>query len=152
MKTQSAATLAGVLLATLALGVPAAARDHSALNGTWVLVPQKCEFRGQAAVQSGTVTIDDRQGNISVLRHFVYDGAGETYFYSDLTDSERNATIHSGKDIKSKMRWDHDVLKVTTTQAGAVTVESYTLEPDGSLRVMVVRPEGKAVTLVCQRQ
>jgi hypothetical protein len=115
-------------------------------------VPAKSDFTGQPAVQTGTVTINDRQGNITVARSFAYEGAAETIFYSDITDSQRDATIHTGKDLKSKTRWDHDVLKVTTTQSGAVTLESYTLSADGTLVVSVVRPEHKPITLVFQRQ
>src|ERR1700674_5654688 len=79
--------------------------DHSALNGTWTLVPTKSDFAGQPVVQTGTVTIDDREGVITVSRSFVYAGATETYFYSDMTDAEHNATIHTGKDLKSKTSW-----------------------------------------------
>jgi hypothetical protein len=82
----------------------------------------------------------------------VYEGATDTFFYRDLTDAENNATIHTGKDIKSKTRWDHNVLKVTTTQSGVVTLESYTLAPDGTMMVSVVRPESKPITLVFQRK
>jgi len=63
-----------------------------------------------------------------------------------------NATIHTGKDLRSKTRWDHDVLKVTITQAGAVTLESYTLAADGTMMVSVVRPEHKAITLFFHRE
>src|SRR6202521_576257 len=115
--------------------------DHSALNGTWTLVPAKSDFAGQPVVQTGTVTITDRQGIIIVSRSFVYEGATETFFYSDITDTENNATIHAGKDLKSKTRWDHDVLKVTTTESGAITLESYTLAPDGTMTISVVKPE-----------
>jgi hypothetical protein len=128
------------------------ARDHSSLNGTWTLVPAQSDFAGQPVVQTGTVTIDDRQGIITVSRSFVYAGATETFFYSDMTDAEHNATIHTGKDLKSKSRWDHDVLKVTTTQSGATTLESYTLTADGAMTVNVARPLHKPVTLVFQRQ
>jgi hypothetical protein len=69
-----------------------------------------------------------------------------------MTDAENNATIHSGKDLKSKSRWDHDVLKVTTTQSGVVTVESYSLAADGAMRVDVVKPGHAPITLVFQRQ
>ena len=65
---------------------------------------------------------------------------------------ENNATIHTGKDLKSKTRWDRDVLKVTTTESGAVTVESYSLAPDGTMMASVVRPEHKPITLFFQRQ
>ena len=103
--------------------------------------PARSDFAGQPVVQTGTVTIADRQGIIIVSRSFVYAGATETYFYRDITDAENNATIHTGKDLKSKTRWDHDVLKVTTTQSGAVTLESYTLAADGTMMVNVLRPE-----------
>jgi hypothetical protein len=139
-------------LTTLLFAFSAFARDHSALNGTWTLVPAKSDFAGQRVVQAGTVTIDDRQGNITVSRSFVYEGATETFFYSDITDSQHNATIHTAKNLKSKTRWDHDVLKVTTTQSGAITVESYTLAADGAMTVSVVRPEHKPITLVFQRK
>jgi hypothetical protein len=52
-------------LATLLCGFSAFARDHSALNGTWTLVPAKSDFAGQSVVQTGTVPINDRQGIIT---------------------------------------------------------------------------------------
>ncbi|MGD0500522.1 MAG: hypothetical protein ABSC23_19040 [Bryobacteraceae bacterium] len=125
---------------------------HSALNGAWTLAPAMSDFAGQPVVQTGTVTIADRDGIIIVSRSFVYEGANETFFYKDITDAENNATIHTGKDLKSKTKWDHDVLKVTTTQSGAITLESYTLAADGSMMVSVVRPEHKPITLVFHRQ
>ena len=139
-------------MATLLFAFSAFARDHGAMNGTWTLVPAKSEFAGQPVVQTGTVTIADRQGIIIVSRSFVYEGAAETFFYSDFTDSEHNATIRTGKDLKSKTKWDGDVLKVTTTQSGAVTLESYALAADGAMTVSVVRPERKPITLVFQRK
>lgn len=138
--------------AILLLTFSASGRDHSALNGIWTLVPTKSDFAGQPVVQTGTVTISDRDGIIIVSRSFVYEGASETFFYKDLTDAENNATIHTGKDVKSKTRWDHDVLKVTTTQSGALTVESYTLALDGTMLVTVVRPEQRRITLIFQRK
>jgi len=148
MKTYSTTTIAGAVLTTLLFAFSASARSHSAMNGTWTLVPAKSDFAGQPVVQTGTVTINDRQGVIIVSRSFVYEGATETFFYSDTTDREHSATIHTGKDLKSKTRWDHDVLKVTTTQSGAITLESYTLDADGAMLVSVVRPEHKPITLV----
>jgi hypothetical protein len=139
-------------LTTLLFAFSAFARDHSALNGTWTLVPAKSDFAGQPVVQTGTVTIEDREGIIIVSRSFVYEGATETFFYSDLTDSEHNATIHAGKDLKSKTRWDHGVLKVTTTQSGVITLESYTLAADGAMMVSVVRPRHQPITLVFQHK
>jgi len=152
MKTYSLTPLSGAVLTTLLFALSAFAGDHSLLNGSWTLAPAKSDFAGQPVVQTGTVTIKDRDGVIIVTRSFVYEGATETFFYNDMTDSEHNATIHTGKNLKSKTRWDHDTLKVTTTQSGAVTVESYTLAADGSMRVDVVRPEHKPITLVFQRK
>ena len=139
-------------MTTLLFAFCAFARDHSALNGTWTLVPAQSDFAGQPVVQTGTVTIADRDGIVIVSRNFVYAGATETFFYRDITDAENNATIRTGKDLKSKTRWDHDVLKVTTTESGAVTLESYTLAADGRMLVSVLRPERKPITLVFQRQ
>jgi hypothetical protein len=145
-------TITGAVLATLLFAFSAFARDHTALNGTWTLVPAKSDFAGQPVVQTGTVTINERQGNITVSRSFAYEGATEAFFYSDVADSQNNATIRTGKDLKSKTRLDHDVLKVTTTQSGAVTLESYTLAADGAMTVSVVRPERQPITLVFQRK
>jgi hypothetical protein len=151
MRTHST-IITGAVLTTLLFTFSAVARDHSALNGTWTLVPAQSDFAGQPVVQTGTVTINDKEGVIIVSRNFVYEGATDTFFYRDLTDAENNATIHSGKEIKSKTRWDHGVLKVTTTQSGAITLESYTLAADGTMMVSVVRPESKPITLVFQRK
>jgi len=130
MRISLKTTTSGAVLTTVLFAFAAFARDHNALNGTWTLVPAKSDFAGQPVVQTGTVTISDRQGIIIVSRNFVYEGATETFFYRDITDAENNATIHSGKDLKSKTRWDHDVLQVTTTQSGAITVERYSLAAD----------------------
>jgi len=138
-------------LTTLLFAFSAFARDHSALNGTWTLVPAQSDFAGQPVVQTGTVTIADREGIIIVSRSFVYEGATETFFYSDITDSQNSATIHTGKDLKSKTRWDHDILKVTTTLSGLTTLESYVLSADGTMMVNVERPEHKSITLFFQR-
>ena len=152
MRTYSTTAVTGAVLATLLFALSAFASDHSALNGTWTLVPTKSDFAGQSVVQTGTVTIADREGIIIVSRSFVYEGATETFFYRDVTDSEHNATIRTGKELKTKTKWDHDVLKVTTTRSGAVTLESYTLASDGSMMVSVVRPAQKPITLVFQRK
>src|SRR5271168_1765407 len=118
MKIMNTYTLA--TLTTLFFSFSASARDHNALNGTWTLVPTKSDFAGQPVVQTGTVTISDQQGVIVISRSFVYEGTTETFFYTDSTGSENNSTVHTGKDLKTKTKWDHDVLKVTTTQSGAI--------------------------------
>jgi hypothetical protein len=135
-------TITAVFLTTLLF-----AGQHTALNGTWTLIPTKSDFAGERVIQTGTVTINERQGDITVERNFAYEGATGTTFYRDMIDSENSATIHTSKELKTKARWDHDVLKVTTTQSGAVTVETYTLTADGTLMANVTRPDHKSITL-----
>src|ERR1700676_4408508 len=148
MRIYSTATTTVAVLIALLFTLSAFARDHNALNGTWTLVPAKSDFAGQPVVQTGTVTIADREGIIIVSRSFVYEGATETFFYNDVTDSEHNATIHSGKDLKSKTRGEHDGLKATTTQPGSATTKSYSLAADGTMLASVVRQDRKSINLV----
>jgi hypothetical protein len=154
MRISSITTIIGPVLTALLFAAAASAHQHTGLNGTWTLVPAQSDFAGQSVIQTGTVTINERDGDITVSRNFKYEGASDTLFYRDLTDSENSATIHTGKELKTKTRWDHDVLKVTNTntQSGAVTLETYTLVPDGSMLVAVVRPEHKPITLLFQRK
>lgn len=152
MKKYSALRITVAALTTLLFAPSVSARDHSLMNGTWTLVPAKSNFAGQAVVQTGTVTISSQDGIVIVQRNFVYEGAADTYFYRDITDAYNNATVHSGKELKSKTGWDHDVLKVKTTREGAVTVESYSLAADGDMTAIVVRPDHTTFTLVFQRK
>lgn len=147
MKTNSTSIVTAALLATLLFTSNIIARDHDVLNGTWTLVPSNSDFAGQPVVQTGTVTIHDRDGVIIIERKFVYEGATETFFYSDSLGSENNDTIHSSKSLKTKTKWDHDVLTVTTTQSGAITIERYSLAADGTMTVKVERPDHKPITL-----
>ena len=143
--------ISGAVFAALLFVASAPARNHSELNGTWNLIPANSDFGGQSVVRTGTVTIQDREGIIIVSRSFVYEGATETFFYRDVTDGEHNTTFHTGKDLKSKSSWDHDVLNVKTTQSGLVTLESYSLAANGNMTVTVARPARKSITLVFQR-
>jgi hypothetical protein len=136
----------------LLIASSALARNHNILNGAWTLIPAKSDFAGQPVVQTGTVTIDDHDGVTVVSRSFVYEGATETFFYNDSTGSQFGGTVHMGRDLKTKTRWDHDVLKVTTTQSGKVTLESYSLASDGSMLVSVERPDHKMIALVFERK
>jgi hypothetical protein len=151
MRTYSAITISGAIL-TLSLAFTAFGRDHSVLNGTWTLVPVKSDFAGQPVIQTGTVTINGQDDVIIISRSFAYEGATETFFYKDATGAENNTTVHSGKDLKSKTKWDHDVLRVTTTESGAVTVESYSLAADGTMLVTVARPDRKPITLLFEHK
>jgi hypothetical protein len=152
MSRYSTARISGVVLTALLFTFSVFAYDHSFLNGTWTLAPAKCDFAGQPAMQSGTIMIAEKEGIIIIERSFVYDGATETVFYKDSIGTENRATIHNGKDLKTKTKWDHDVLKVTTTRPTGITVESYSLGPDGTLLVGVEKPVSKPITLVFQRQ
>jgi hypothetical protein len=153
MRTHCTPVITRAVLTTLLLTCSAFAHDHSVLNGTWTLVQAKSDFAGQPVVQTGTVTISDRQGVIVVSRSFKYEGATETFFYNDSTGNSKNSpTIHTGKDLKTKTKWDDDVLKVETTQSGAITRESYSLASDGTMLVSVVRPEHNPITLVFERK
>jgi hypothetical protein len=154
MRTSSIYIITGAVLTALLFTVSAFGHEHTALNGTWTLVPAQSNFEGQPVIQTGTVTINERAGDITVSRSFKYEGANDTFFYRDLTDSQNSATIHTGKDLKTKTRWDHDVLKVTNTykQSGDVTIESYSLGPDGTMLVSVMRPDHKPITLVFERK
>jgi hypothetical protein len=152
MRISATTPITGLVLANLLFAALASAHQHTALNGTWTLVPAQSDFAGQPVIQTGTVTINERDGDITVSRNFKYEGASDTFFYRDVTDSENNATIHTGKDLKTKTKWDHDVLKVTNTQASVVTLETYTLAADGSMMVSVIRPEHKPITLLFQRK
>jgi hypothetical protein len=154
MRISSSTTIVGPIVTTLLFAATTFAHQHTALNGIWTLVPAQSDFAGQPVIQTGTVTINERDGDITVSRSFKYESATDTFFYRDLTDSEDNATIHTGKELKTKTRWDHDVLKVTNTntQSGAVTLETYTLAADGAMTVSVVRPEHKPISLLFQRK
>jgi hypothetical protein len=154
MRIFSTSTIIGPVLTTFLFAATAIAHQHTALNGTWTLVPAQSDFAGQPVIQTGTVTINERDGDITVSRSFKYEGASDTFFYRDITDSENSATIHTGKELKTKTRWDHDVLKVTNTntQSGSVTLETYTLGADGTMQVTVVSPEHKPINLVFQRK
>lgn len=78
------------------------ARTHRA-EGIWTLVAGKSDFGGQLVLESAPVMIDERQGNMTVSRRFVYEGAaGEAFLYKDMTDSPSTTAIHAGEGLKSK--------------------------------------------------
>jgi hypothetical protein len=128
------------------------ASDHHSLNGTWTMIPAQGDLAGQSVIQSGTVTINDREHNIYISRNFTYDGANESVSYKFSTDGRENSTIHNGKTFKSKARIDDGVLKVTTTEDNSTTVERYSLQPDGTMMLVVERPSHKTMTFLFHRQ
>ena len=141
--------VAGVLVLLVA---PLSARGHHELNGTWKLIPTRGDFAGQPVTETGSVTINDREHNITVSRNFTYDGANRTNSYQFTTDGRENSSIRNGKTFKSKAKWEGDVLVVTTTQDIETTVEHFSLDPAGTLRLVVDRPGQTAVTLFFQHQ
>jgi len=125
---------------------------HHELNGTWKLVPTRSEFGGEPALQTGTVTINDREGHITVSRNFTYDGANQTVSYSSSIDGKLNSAIHDGPAFTSRAKWEGDVLRVTSTQDAITTVERFRLTSDGSLLLTVDRPGHRIETLSFERQ
>jgi hypothetical protein len=141
-----------LLMFALALGLAmvASARRHDELNSIWVLRPTPVEVDGQPVTQSGTVTIDDREGNITVTRNFTYTGA-QTSYHHDRADGPRGAKIRGQGEV-AKARWEGDTLNVSTTRGGVETTDRYSLAPDGTM-IDVVESAGRTpVTLVFHRQ
>ncbi len=128
------------------------AANHHSLNGTWTLLADKSDFGGGKMIQSATITINDRQHNISISRNFTSEGENTTASYTFDTDARENATIHQGAGFKSKAKWDGDVLKVTTTRTNGIEMERYSLQPDGTLMMVIDRPDHRTLTLYFQRQ
>ncbi len=140
---------ASLLVVTAALY----AGDHQLLNGTWKLIPARAEFNGEPAIQTGTVTISDRQGNIYVSHNFTYTSDRQTVTYNSSTDGRANSSIHEGAGIKTKAKWDGEELKVTSKKDDAVTsTERYRLQQDGTLMLLVERPSHPTITLIFERE
>ena len=138
-------------LITLAV-FPAAGAHRDFLNGTWVLMPARSDFAGQPAIQTGSLTISERQHHIYVSRTFNFTGDFGTASYSFSDDGSENSTIHEGKTIKSKAKWQGDVLQVTTARDGVTTTERFSLQPDGTLRLTVEGADRGVLTLAFRRQ
>ena len=141
--------LAGAAAITVMAGLGFAA-NHHAMNGTWELAPQRSELNGEPAIQTGTVTINDRQGNVYVQRNFTFDAANQSTSTSFSTDAREKTSIKS-QNFKSKAKWDGDVLKVVTMQDGNNTVERYSLRDDGTMMLQIDRTGHQPETLYFQR-
>jgi len=152
MRLKARNTYLNVAAVLVLLAAPSFARGHHELNGTWKLIPTRADFAGQPVTETGSVTINDRENNITVSRNFTYAAANQTNSYQFSTDGRENSSIRNGKTFKSKSKWEGDVLVVTTTQDIDTTVEHFSLEPAGTLRLVVDRPGQPAVTLFFQRQ
>jgi len=145
------------LFATLALAVfaglagTAFAAHHHELNGTWLLVPARSELNGQPAIESGTVTINDREGNVYVNRNFSVEDENRTVTSNVATDARVNSTIKE-PGFRSKAKWHGDLLQVNTTHEGITTMEQYSLLPDGAMMLHVDRTGRPSENLYFQRQ
>ncbi|HEY4360499.1 MAG TPA: hypothetical protein VGN17_06005 [Bryobacteraceae bacterium] len=135
MPTASPAALAGVILMAFVLSSAAMTRDHSAFTGTWTLIPAKCTFSGQPVLRTARVTIvEDR--HVTIVKRRLIDEAG---------------TVHDGNEPNSRVKWEGDVLKVTTIRDGVTTTETYTFAED-SMTALIDGPEGRPITLVFARK
>ncbi|HLG95577.1 MAG TPA: hypothetical protein VKX49_04615 [Bryobacteraceae bacterium] len=145
--------LTGLGLALFVFSSHGFASDHHALNGTWRLVPSRSEFAGEPMMQTGTLTISDREHNIYIAKNYNYDGRNVTVNYQTSLDGRETSTIHEGKAVKTKAKWEGEELQVTTKENHEVaSVERYRLNPDGTLTVISERAGHPAVTLTFERQ
>lgn len=152
MRLKARNTYLNAAVVLVLFAAPSFARSHHELNGSWKLIPTRGDFAGQPVTETGSVTINDREHNITVSRNFTYDGGNQTNSYQFTTDGRENSSIRNGQTFKSKAKWEGDILVVTTTQEIETTVEHFSLEPAGTLRLVVDRPGHPAVTLFFQRQ
>ena len=127
------------------------ANGHQRLNGVWQLIPARSEFNGERVIQFGTVTINDREGNIFVQRNFDFDAPNQSTSTSFTTDARHNDSIKQ-PGFKSKTKWDGHVLAVTTTRNGETTTERYSLRDDGIMMLQLDRPGHQPETLYFQHQ
>lgn len=138
------------IFATLSVGV-GFAHHHHELNGTWQLLPARSELHGAPAVETGTVTINDRDGNVYVNRSFNYDAANQSASTAFSTDAHVKTSIKE-PGFKSKAKWEGDTLRVVTMYEGGTMTERYSLLPDGVLMLQVDRTGHQPETLYFQRQ
>ena len=142
-----------VFLAIFALwgSAPSFAANHHELNGTWQLIASRSQLNGEPAIESGTVTIRDREGNIYVSRNFDFGAANRQLTTTFSTDARANSSIKE-PGFRSKSKWQGGVLNVTTTQNGITTVENYSLGNDGLMILQVNRTGHQPETFYFQRQ
>ena len=151
MRTKSCRNFLLTTLGVLLSAGLALANHHHELNGTWTLLPARSELHGEPAIQTGTVNINDREGNIWVNRNFSLDSDKQSTNTSFATDSRKGATIKE-PGFRSKAKWEGDVLKVMTEREGVTTMERYSLLGDGSMMLQVERTGRPAETFYFQRQ
>lgn len=122
------------------------------LNGTWVLVPTRSQFGGEPVIQTGTVTIADREHNIYISRNYNFDGESGVVSYQTSTDGRENSSIHEGKAFKTKAKFEGGDLVVRSTEDNITTTERYHLNPDDTMSLTVDRPGHHTLVLFFERQ
>ena len=134
------------------VSAPAWAIDHHHdLNGTWMLMLPAGGSGGESATAAGTVTIDDRVGNIYVVQNLTYgDSSGEASSAFTL-EGRKGATIREGN-LTGKANWKNGVLEVEITQNDVTNVERFSLQPDGAMLLDFERPGRPSVTLLFERE
>lgn len=153
MGIKSGLTFLAIFAASFVVTAPVVrANDHQALNGTWRLIPARSELGGEPAIQTGSVTIADRQRNVYVSRDFTYDGDRVSVSTNLSTDGPENSSIHQGTTFKSKAKWEGKELRVTSTRDNVTSTERYSLGGDGTLMLIVERPGHRTITLFFERQ
>ena len=141
------------IMGIVVLGVmPLALLAHPNINGVWVLNKVRSNFAGEPVIETGSITINDREHNIYISRTFNYDGEKGGFDFNFTTDGQENSTIKKGVSFKSKAKWEGDALKVKTTRDGLTTMEHFSLTGEGTLILMVDRPNHQSETLLFQRQ
>jgi hypothetical protein len=142
--------LSGAAILAIFAGA-ALAVNHHELNGTWQLIPARSVLNGEPAIESGKVTIRDREGNIYVSRNFDFNAANQSVSTTFSTDARANTAIKQSN-LWSKTKWEGGVLRVITTQDGITTVERYSLVNGGDMMLQVERTGHQPETLYFQRQ
>jgi hypothetical protein len=152
MRPQISKTFLSTAAAAVFFAAIALAANHHSLNGTWKLISDRSDFAGGNMIQSASITINDREHNIYISRNFTSEGENMTSSYTFDTDGRENSTIHQGAIFKSKAKWDGDTLKVTTTRNNGIETERYSMQPDGTLLLVIDRPDHRTLNLYFQRQ
>jgi hypothetical protein len=138
-------------LAVFSFAGVALANHHHDLNGTWRMIPARSELHGEPAIESGTVNINDREGNVWVERNFDVAEPNRTVTTSLATDARHNSSIKE-PGFRSKAKWEGDVLKVTTTHENVTTVERFSLAGDGAMVMQVDRTGRPSEVFYFERQ
>ena len=132
----------------LLFAAEACAHPRDFLNGTWVVQPVQTEHSGEPVTLTGTVTIDDVDGEITVSRNFTYTGH-ETFYFRDRVEAAKSTIRGDGETVRMR---DGDALMVFTTRDGVQTVDNYSLAPDGTMIDVAESAGNTPLMVVLHRQ